>query len=172
MHNLLKQYKIPWVGGAKETLAQAAFYISMINFVLIAATAYNTTIKDWIVTAEMEWLSFPLFIGGITFMVLLVMVFEYKYIVPSLFAFRGQQMFEHESVVIDKLEAIERRLGMAIPIERLACGNCTLRDKEGNCGIDGILVDETRPSCTHIFKHYEDRGFTPNYSIPWKGATK
>lgn len=46
----------------------------------------------------------------------------------------------------------------AIPLVKLVCGNCKLRDKRGICGIDGTFVKEDRMSCFHIFKNYEDRG--------------
>lgn len=109
LERLFKQYKLPWVGGAKEVLAQVAFYVSAINFFLIAVTAYHTTLSvylvDWV-----PWMTFPLFMGILIVLLVGTMVLEYKFIVASLYTFRGKQMFEHESQVVDKLNEILKRL--------------------------------------------------------------
>lgn len=107
LKRLLKQYKIPWVGGLKDVLAQTVFYVSMINFVLIGITAYNTTLREYFI----RWIpGFQLwmFFAIIIILVFGLMVLEYKYIVPSLYSFRSKQMFEHESKVMDELRDIRK----------------------------------------------------------------
>jgi len=103
---ILKQYNIVWIGGFKEVLSQTLFYVAIINFILIAITAYNTTLRVFI----LEWIpDFKLwmFFGILITSVLLGMILEYKFITPSLFSFRSKQMFEHESKVMDKIISIE-----------------------------------------------------------------
>ncbi len=117
LRGLLKQHKVPWVGGLKEMLAQTAFYVSMINFVLIAVVAYSTTLRvfilDWI-----PWFKLWMFLGGLVIIVLVVMVLEYKYIAPSLYSFRSKQMFEHESKITDALKRIEGHLEKGGSVEQ------------------------------------------------------
>ena len=110
LKKILKQYKIPWVGGFKETLAQAAFWLTVINFNLIAITAYNTTLSEPTSNFYLPWLNFPVFIGTLVFLVFIGMVIEYKFIVPSLYMFRSRQMFEHESTITRKLDKILKEL--------------------------------------------------------------
>ena len=109
LKKLFKQYKVPWVGGAKEMLAQTVFYIAMINFVLIAVVAYNSTLRGFII-GWMPGFKLWMFFGILIMLVLVAMVLEYKYIAPSLYSFRSKQMFEHESKVTDTLERIEAKL--------------------------------------------------------------
>jgi len=109
LRKIFKQYKLPWVGGAKEMLAQTVFYISMINFVLIAITAYNTTLRTYL----QSWLpGFQLwmFFAILTTLVIIIMIIEYKFIAPSLYSFRSKQMFEHESKVMDELRDIKKKV--------------------------------------------------------------
>jgi len=109
LKGLFKQHRISRVGGFKDMLTQTVFYISMINFVLIAVTAYNSTLRAIII----EWIpGFKLwmFFGILIILVLVAMVLEYKYIAPSLYSFRSKQMFEHESKVTDALKRIEKHL--------------------------------------------------------------
>ena len=118
LSRFLKQYKIPWVGGFKDVVAQLIFYVSIVNFTLIVVTAYNTTLRDFI----LQWLpGFKLWMFFAILIIILfgLMVLEYKFIVPSLYSFRGKQMFEHQSKVMDELiktqkalKRIEKRLGI------------------------------------------------------------
>lgn len=109
LKRLLRQYKIPLVGGLKDVLLQTVFYVSMVNFILITVTAYNTTLREyfirWIPGFQL-WMFFAILI----FIIGVLMVLEYKYIVPSFYSFRSKQMFEHESKVMDELKNIHKLL--------------------------------------------------------------
>ena len=116
LKRLLKQYKIPWIGGFKDILGQLVFYVSMVNFILIVVTAYNTTLREYFV----KWIpGFQLwmFFAVLIFMILGMMVIEYKFIVPSLYAFRSKQLFEHESAVMDELAEIRKAISKDVPSE-------------------------------------------------------
>ena len=105
LKRVLRQYKIPWIGGFKETLSQVAFWISMINFIMMGGTFYYTTLRY-----IAPWFSFPIFLAIVTVIVLIGLVIEYKFIVPSLWIFRGRQMFEHQSEITEKLDEILKLL--------------------------------------------------------------
>lgn len=109
LKKILKQYKTPGIGGFKEILAQTVFYITVINFILITVTAYNTTLREfflvWMPGFKL-WMFFVILIAG----VLLGMILEYKFITPSQYAFKSKQLFEHESKVMDEIKKIHRLL--------------------------------------------------------------
>lgn len=109
LERMLKQYRFRWVGGFKDMLMHTVFYVSMINFCLIAVTAYNTVIGDYI----LNWIpGFRLwmFFAVLILLVLVAMILEYKFVIPSLYSFRSKQMFEHESKVMDELKNISQLL--------------------------------------------------------------
>jgi len=112
LRGIFKQYRLPWIGGFKEMLAQTVFYISMINFVLIAITAYNTTLRTYLQSWIPSFQLWMFFLALVT-LVFLIMIVEYKFIAPSLYSFRSRQMFEHESKIMDILKRIEGRIGKA-----------------------------------------------------------
>lgn len=109
LKRIFKQHKVPWVGGLKEMLAQTVFYIAMINFVLIAVIAYNSTLREFILD-WIPWFKLWMFLVVLIAFVFVAMVLEYKYIAPSLYSFRSKQMFEHKSEITDALKRIEAKL--------------------------------------------------------------
>ena len=84
---LSTQRIIPWIGEFKETLAQAAFWFSLANFVMISATFYFTTLRY-----ILPWLKLWLFITMAFAAIIVILIIEYKFITPSIWAFRGEQM--------------------------------------------------------------------------------
>lgn len=104
------------VGGFKHVLIQTVFYISLINFGLIAVTAY-TVMREHILV-YLPWFKFWMFIVILGFMVLLAMILEFKFIYPSYMAFKNIQEYEHQNLlrkdlaeVLKGLSRIERKLG-------------------------------------------------------------
>lgn len=102
---ILTQHRVPWIGGFKETLSQVLWWGTPVNFVMLAATFYYTTMREiW------PWFNFTWFIGIIILGVIIIFFIEYKYIVPSIWEFRGRQMFGYQSNIIEKLDTIIKRL--------------------------------------------------------------
>jgi len=97
-------------------------YLSMINFALIAPTAY-AVLKPSIV-GIIPWMSFGVFIGILVGLVLVTMFLEYKFMMPSHIAFLNKQVYKHESPVrkdlrevLKRLERIEEKLGIEEEVE-------------------------------------------------------
>lgn len=82
-----QQKLIPWVGEFKETLAQAMFWGSIANWVMVAGTFYYTTLRH-----ILPWFNLPLFILVVFIGGVVIFVIEFKFVVPSIWAFRGKQM--------------------------------------------------------------------------------
>lgn len=82
-----KQKLIPWVGEFKETLAQALFWGTIVNFAMIAGTFYYTTLRHVV-----PWFNLGLFITVACVGLAVILVIEFKFVVPSIWAFRGRQM--------------------------------------------------------------------------------
>ena len=106
-----KQYKISGkIGGFKDLLMRTLFYVSIINFMLIAVTAYHTTLRDTL-QAWFSWLSFPIFLGILVVGLLLMMILEYKIVLPSTWVFMNKQQYEHQNLIREQLDKIEKTLG-------------------------------------------------------------
>ena len=105
-----KQYKLSnKIGASRIILANIMFYVSIINFVLISLTAYHTTLK-YIITPILPFFNFPIFIGIIVCIILIAIIIEYKFVLPSLYAFQNEQGFKHDNPIKDMLVEINKQL--------------------------------------------------------------
>jgi hypothetical protein len=84
---LSKQQVIPGIGEFKETLSQVLFWGSIVNYLMVSGTFYYTTLRY-----IAPWFSLGWFIAAMLIGIIVVFVIEFKYIVPSIWAFRGKQM--------------------------------------------------------------------------------
>lgn len=115
-HKLLKQYKLGWIGGFKDILTMVIFYMSIINFCLVAVTAYNTGLREWLLI-YFPWMKVYIFYGFLFLIALIAMIIEYKFVYPSFYAFRSQQEYKHQSPIqrdlskcLEELKEIKDRL--------------------------------------------------------------
>ena len=97
-------------GTVKVLLGQVVFYATMVNMLMIAATAYNTTIREWTIIYLGFELNFLAFLGIIGLVLLLALVFEYKVTLPGFFGFTNQQQYKHDNPIRRDLEEIKERL--------------------------------------------------------------
>lgn len=109
-HKLLKQKKIgSWWGGVKQSTAQLTMYVTFINLLLIAVTAWNTTLSEWLAEFGIE-IPFIVFALGILFILMAALLFEYKVSIPSFFSFWSAQFWEHDNPMRKKIEEIDKKL--------------------------------------------------------------
>ncbi|MDO8751924.1 MAG: hypothetical protein Q7K03_12405 [Dehalococcoidia bacterium] len=106
-----KQRVIPKIGEFKETLSQVLFWGSILNYFMMAGTFYYTTLRF-----VLPWFDLPKFAVALTLGGLAIFFVEYKWVVPSIWAFRGKQMDMRNSdegkmdAILEKLGALERRI--------------------------------------------------------------
>ena len=100
-----------FLGGVKELLSRVTFYVSILNFLMLAVTAYHTTIRYFLP------LPFWVFFATLAVIVVVAMIFEYTIVLPSQIAFLNWQVYTHDNPVrkdleriMAKLEEIEKKL--------------------------------------------------------------
>ncbi len=102
-----KQWSIPWIGALKDLYASTSVYMGAINFILIAITAYGTTIGPMLRTPGafviyVPWMRLEWFILMLVAIVLILMLLEFKLVYHSYFAFRnkiGERLTEIEKAL-------------------------------------------------------------------------
>jgi len=104
----LPQKNIKWLGKLIESLYISLPILSIINFLSITTVLYAST-RPYI-AEHLPWVTFWMFllvIAGLTWgMVLIAWIF----IVPSVWALRGDQMFSYESGFRNDLKAIKKEI--------------------------------------------------------------
>lgn len=106
---MIKQTHIPGVGALVDSLFSCLPFLSFINFAFISIVLYSD-IAPYL-KLHAPWMSLWVFLLFLTALTIIMMVLVYKFVLPSLWTFRGKQMFGYESKVVEKLGDIEKRLG-------------------------------------------------------------
>ena len=105
-----QQRVIPWIGEFKETLAQAAFWVTPINFMMLAATFYFTTLRH-----IAPWFTLPMFVTTAVVIGVSILIAEYKYMTPSIWAFRARQMGLRDALAEKPVDKSLKEIREAIP---------------------------------------------------------
>ena len=105
-----RQYNIGnWWGGFKNVASSATIYITALNLILLAVTAYGTTIAPWMWRKGIS-MPFVVFLGIILLGILLVFAFEYKLSIPSIYSFWNEQWWRHDNPMRRKIEDMDKRM--------------------------------------------------------------
>lgn len=98
------QKRIRYIGALKTLLARSTFYISIVNFAMLAGTSYVIVVKGIID------IPFWIFLLAISLVIGIAMVFEYVIMMPSEIAFTNWQIYEHNNPIRYDLEYIKKEI--------------------------------------------------------------
>lgn len=104
----LKQHNIPWLGAFTESLFESLPILSIFNFMSILIVLYATVYE--IVHEFAPWLTFWHFVGALAIVVSIGLILVHKYVVPSLWTFRQNQMLQHESDMSEQVKQMQEQL--------------------------------------------------------------
>ena len=99
-----KQKRIKYIGGLKLLFARSSFYISILNFLMLASTSYVIVVKKYF------YVPFWLFILSMISLIVIVMFFEWAIMLPSEIAFTNWQYYEHNNPIRTDLETIKKSI--------------------------------------------------------------
>jgi len=91
------------LGGILTLLQRCQFYFSLLNFLMILATFYYTTLRHFL---SINFIIFLVIMAGLLFVLMLV---EYVIVYPSLVAFQMHQAYKRNPLVKD-VEEIKREI--------------------------------------------------------------
>jgi len=81
------------------------FWMSLVNFLMMAVTTYTVT-REYTISI-FPWFSIWIFLSILGLIIATVMVFEYKLVYPSRVAFRNQQEYVHDSPIKKDLKDVK-----------------------------------------------------------------
>ena len=99
-----EQKRIKYIGAIKNIFARSTFYISILNFAMLAVTSYSVVV--WKVLPIPFWLFFLILV----LTVVGTMVFDYIIMLPSEMSFMNWQAYEHNNPIRKDLEEIKKKL--------------------------------------------------------------
>ena len=98
-----------WIGAIQIQIQNGLFYINLISTGMMVLTFWYTAgypIRD----RYLPWFSLWMFIGLLGLIFVIVMVVDYKWILPSRLAFTNEQSCKHENPAMDALTDIQKRM--------------------------------------------------------------
>lgn len=98
-----------WWGKFRFMYTYALFYVGVIQLLLVAAMAYNTTLGPWM-TEYLGWdttfWQYGLMLGAV---LAVGMVLEFVLGVPALIAVSNEQMYKHDSPIKSDFSEVKRK---------------------------------------------------------------
>ncbi len=98
----IKQRTVRGLGEYVDSMFSSLPFLSIINFGFVTIILY-ADIHPWI-KIYIPWIELWMFLLSMLIGINYMMYLIYKYVLPSLWAFRGKQLFGFESEVMDELE--------------------------------------------------------------------
>jgi len=103
-----KQKSISWLGALHDAFTTSLPVLSAVQFLTILTLFYNDLSPH--IVPIFPWMTFPIFIGGVVLIMCGVMVLVYKFLLPSIWTFRGKQMYGFESQLMDEIKALRKEV--------------------------------------------------------------
>lgn len=105
---MIKQKTVAGLGAIVDSMFSCLPFLSIINFSFVAIILY-ADIHPWL-KIYMPWVQLWMFLLSMLLLVIFMMLIVYKFVLPSLWTFRGKQLFGFESEVIDKLTELSKEI--------------------------------------------------------------
>lgn len=102
----LKQKKIIGIGELYESFITALPILSAVQFISILAVLYNQ-LQPTLVTM-LPGVTLPKFLLALSLIMAGVMVLVYKFLIPSVWTFRGKQLYGFESDLLKEVKALRK----------------------------------------------------------------
>jgi len=87
----------------------ATFYVSIVSLTMLAATFYNTTLREWVHLYLGFEMTFWMFAVLLVATVILGILAEFVLSVPALIAVSNEQMYKHESPIKTDFEDVKKK---------------------------------------------------------------
>lgn len=179
---LFKQYDTGTaIGGIKDIIIRTMSYQGMLSTILIAITAYNTTLKEWF-----PFIPFWSYVVVAFVIYFIICVVEYKFVTPSTFAWNNRHSYLHSNPVkadfkkvfdiLDDMRGIDKKDRTPMDKGSLAAEHKFITDYNtkavnGRLDLDEFVSNSDRNALKKIANMVDN----PNMVIvevgSWKGNT-
>ena len=96
-------------GVFAQAAGQVAIFVGVLNLFLITATAYNTTLKEWLIQQGIH-ISFWVFAMVILGLLLIAFILMWKFALPSFYSSTNEQLYRHDNPIRRDLEELKKIL--------------------------------------------------------------
>jgi len=109
---IIKQRKVIGIGEIYESFITALPLLSAVQFLSILTLLYND-LQPYLVEVwpSISLLKFLLILSGL---MAVAMVLVYRFLIPSIWTFRGKQLYGFESELMEKVEKLEKKVDKVV----------------------------------------------------------
>ena len=104
----INQKVLPGIGAIYEAFVVSLPFLSAIQFLTILTMFYEN-LKVYI-HPVMPWVTFPIFISTVASVMCCIMVVVYKFLLPSIWNFRGKQLYGFESELMKEVKELRKEI--------------------------------------------------------------
>ncbi len=98
-----------WWGRFRFMFAHAVFYVSMVSLAMLAATFYNTTLREWASLYFGFEMTFWMFCVGLVVVLIFGILVEFTFSVPAIIAVSNEQMYKHQSPIKTDFDDVKNK---------------------------------------------------------------
>jgi len=104
----MEQRTVKGLGELYEAFMTALPVVSAIQFASILTLLYNQY-RVWLI-GIFPWLTLVWFLVIIGIILIIAMILVYKFLIPSLWTFRGKQLYGFESELMEEVKALRKEI--------------------------------------------------------------
>jgi len=104
----IRQKKIIGLGEIYEAFITALPVLSAVQFISILAILYNQLSPHLV--DVFPWITLFRFVVILSIIMVIAMVLVYKFLIPSIWTFRGKQLYGFESALLDEVKALREEI--------------------------------------------------------------
>lgn len=104
----IKQRTLPGMGALHDAFTTSLPVLSAVQFLTILTLFYNDLSPH--ILPLFPWMTFTRFIIIVALIMVGVMVLVYKFLLPSIWTFRGKQMYGFESELLEEVKALREEV--------------------------------------------------------------
>lgn len=107
---ILKQRNIgTFLGMAKIVIGNVSPYVNWVSLALVGIMSFYTTLSPLFSSWGIQF-PFWMFILLLVFIIIVLMIVEWIFVLPSVFGASNRQAWEHENPMREKLESMEKEI--------------------------------------------------------------
>jgi len=104
----IRQRKIPGIGELYESFITSLPILSAVQFISILAVLYTQLQPS--LAGIFPWITLFRFLAVLTLIMIGVMILVYRFLIPSIWTFRGKQLYGFESQLMEEIKGLRREI--------------------------------------------------------------
>lgn len=99
-----------WLGKVKFIGTHISVYVTALTLVFSATSTYSVSIVPFLIDNGIPELPFVFYIAAIALFLGILLIFEYKVMIPGFFSLSNKQWYEHDNPMVADIKELKDQL--------------------------------------------------------------